>query len=235
EVRADLELGKGQRAQARKGGIAAPEIIDGDLHAADLQMARDHLAEGRVTHDLVLGQFENDPRPAIGAGAMSADQTANRQGRKHARRNIDGERKIEPNLLEYRPALQRGDKRILGQPLEAPGAQPRLESSRQHHTKYRMAQARNHLGSRQIFAFEVDLRLVPEFEPAFAQRLLDLDRRPSRSPLPRLIAPSFSGLRAIGRLDRYHGDSRTRALVLRFRSSPHTAARSMRTSETTEH
>src|SRR5262249_16450369 len=32
EVRADLELGEGQRAQARKGGIATPEIIDGDLH-----------------------------------------------------------------------------------------------------------------------------------------------------------------------------------------------------------
>jgi hypothetical protein len=39
-----------------------------------------------------------------------------------------------------------------------------------------MAQARDRLGTRQVFALEIDLGLVPELEPAFTQRLIDLDR-----------------------------------------------------------
>src|SRR5262245_40534698 len=203
----DLELSKGHCAQAREGGIAAAEIIDADLHPTNLQVAREHLSERGVTHDLVIGHLENDARPAIGAGPILANQSSDRQRSEHARRNVDGERKIEADLLEHRPALQRSNKRIFSQPLEAAGAKPRLEASGQHHAKCRMPQARNRLGSRQVFTREIDLWLIPELEPALAQGVIDLDHRALRRRvyLPRAMIALLGRLRAEGRLDRYHG------------------------------
>src|SRR5262245_18069016 len=128
----DLELGKRQRAQARERGVATSEIIDGDLHPTNLQVAREQLSERGVAHDLVVGHLQNNAWPAIGAGTMPANQISDRQRPKLARRDLDGKRKVVPDLLEYRPALQRCDQRIFSQALETPGAKSWLEAPGQY-------------------------------------------------------------------------------------------------------
>ena len=50
----------------------------------------------------------------------------------------------------------------------------------------RMARAGKRLGADQLFFSEVDLRLIPVFDPAIAQSLIEIDPRSQRLRMPEL-------------------------------------------------
>src|SRR5262249_14595840 len=89
----------------------------------------------------------------------------------------DGEGEIEAGLVERPPVPQRGDKRVFGEAGDAALTDAGPEGAGRHHPERRMPQARERFGATEVFASEVDLGLVPDFEPALVEGLVDLDPR----------------------------------------------------------
>ena len=85
--------------------------------------------------------------------------------------------KIETCLLEHRPIAQRGNQRMLSEFGDAVLVDIWHEAAGQQHAELRMADARERFGAGEAFALEIDLRLIPDFEPTIAQRLRDRDVR----------------------------------------------------------
>ena len=51
------------------------------------------------------------------------------------------------------------------------------ELAGEQHAEIGMMNARERFGAGEAFALEIDLRLIPDFQPMLAQRLLDIDLR----------------------------------------------------------
>ena len=86
--------------------------------------------------------------------------------------------KIEPGLLEHGPIYKGREKRVLSKLGDAHLIDIREEAARQQDAVLRMADASQRLGPGQTFTLEVDLGLIPDFDPVTAQRLGYCDPRP---------------------------------------------------------
>jgi hypothetical protein len=84
---------------------------------------------------------------------------------------------VEAGLVEPRPVFERADERVLAEPDDAVLVGSRQEAAGEQHAQAGMADARQRFRARETFSLEVDLGLVPDFEPAPGQRLADFDPR----------------------------------------------------------
>ena len=122
----------------------------------------------------------------LGLRTIFGDQCRDRQPQQHPDRHVDGEMQIKSGLVEHRPIAQRRHQRMLRKLDDAGFVDIGMKTAGQQHAKLRMVHARQRLGAGKAFALEIDLGLVPDFEPMIAQRLGDRDARPRVGDRPAL-------------------------------------------------
>src|SRR5712692_1110677 len=146
QVAVELELGEGKLLEPRQMRVARAEIVERERYVVDLELRRDLLGQRDVAHRLVLGNLEDEARPAVIAGMMLAYDRRNRQLDQIAHRDVDRELQREAVGIEPVPAPERGRDRARAQFERAGLVGLRNERSRREHAMLRVSASRQELG-----------------------------------------------------------------------------------------
>ena len=168
----ELELGERQLLEPGERRIAAAEIVDRELDVELRELLGHLVGQRKVGDDLLFGDVDDQPGPLLDLLAMRPHEVGDRQLHQRADRDVDGEAQIDPELARTRsPALSAlaiassdsfSSSASVAPGMNAPGSRMPL---------LRMAAARERLDAGELLLAQVDLRLIPELDPAVLERL----------------------------------------------------------------
>ncbi len=190
----DLELAERQLPQPRQRRVAGAEIVERERTGKRTQLIGDVVGDLEILHRLVLGDFEDETRPGRRAGPLLAQYLRDRQLDESRHRHIDREFHRRAERRAILEVAQRRDNDALGQSEHVGFLGAGQKQCRTDHAAVRPARPHQTLGADETLRAQIDLGLVPQFEPIAPQHVAQRNLA--------VAGPGF-GLRH-GRLRREH-------------------------------
>ena len=147
------------------------------------------LARVEIGDDLLFGDVDDQARPFFEFAAVAFHDVGHRDLDQRVDRDVDREPQIDAELGEIEARIERLIQRLFGQRDQVALAGAGHECAGHQHAVARVARAGKGFGADELFFAQVDLRLIPELDPAVAQCVVR-DRRGRRPPADRRACSS---------------------------------------------
>ena len=158
------------------------------------QVVGDLGRQRQVGDDLLFGHVDDQARPFLELRAIGLHDIGNRDLDQRVDRDVDGGPQIDAELGEVEGSLERLCQRLLGQGDEVRFRCARQECAGHEHAAVRVPGTGERFDADELLLAQIDLRLIPELDPAVAQRLIESDAAGSRRRMAELASPAiFSG------------------------------------------
>ena len=174
-MRSSLSSDEWQRFGARQRGITAAEIVDGEIDVEGPQFVCDLVGQRELRDDLLFRHVDDHARPLFEPRAKGLDDVGNGDLGQYFGGNVDGEPHVEAKLGKAEIGFKAPCQGLLGQRDQTCFRSAGHERARREHAELRMPRAREGLYADELFLAQIDLWLVPEFDPVVAQRLIKID------------------------------------------------------------
>ena len=135
-----------------------------------------HIVRQReVGDDLLFGDVDDQPRPMIDLRAVRAHDIRDRKLDQRVDRNVDGEAQIDAELGEIHAGLEHARERQLRQRDSSDSVAPGMNAPGDRTPYWGWRAAGERLDADKLLLPQVDLRLIPELDPFFAERFVEAD------------------------------------------------------------
>ena len=144
------------------------------------QVAGDLGGQRQVGDDLLFGHVDDQARPFLELRAIGLHDIGDRDLDQRVDRDVDGGPQIDAELGEVEGSLERLCQRLLGQGDDVRFRCARQECAGHEHAAVRVAGTGERFDADELLLAQINLRLIPELDPAVAQRLIESDAASSR-------------------------------------------------------
>ena len=158
-----------------------------NLTLSGASCAADVTRQFEVGDDLFFGDVDKKARPAIETLPIALHDVDYRHFAQRIDRHVDGHAQIDADLGEIDAGFERIAEREFGQGNQVGVGRGRDERLRRQYAILGMVHAGEGLDTDELFFAQIDLRLIPEFDPFFGERVAEVDTAGEGGVLTELV------------------------------------------------